>query len=54
MNFFRILRAMLREIFEEAAYERFCSRERFAVNQESYAKFLRESEQARLHKARCC
>jgi hypothetical protein len=54
MKFFRILRAMLREIFEEAAYERFCVREGVALTSASYAKFLRESEQARPQKARCC
>jgi len=54
MKFFRIIRAMLREIFEESAYERFCTREEIAVGRESYAQFLRETEQARQQKVRCC
>jgi hypothetical protein len=54
MKFFRVLRAMLREVFEEAAYDRFCARERIEVNQESYAKFLRETDQAQQQKVRCC
>jgi hypothetical protein len=54
MNFFRVVRAVLREVFEETAYERFCAREGSEVNRESYAKFLRETEQARQQKVRCC
>jgi hypothetical protein len=54
MRFFRILREVLREVFEEAAYERFCAREGSEVNRESYAKFLSETEQARQQKVRCC
>ena len=54
MRFLRVLKAMLREVFEEAAYERFCAREGSAVNQESYAKFLREAEQTTQRRVRCC
>jgi hypothetical protein len=54
MKFLKIVRAMLREVFEEAAYERFCAREGVTVDRESYAKFLRESEQAGQQKVRCC
>ena len=54
MNFFRVIRAILREIFEESAYERFCAREQIGVSQESYALFLVETDQARQHRARCC
>ena len=54
MKVFRILRAVLREVFEEAAYERFCLREGVKVNNESYSRFLRETDQLKQHKVRCC
>ena len=54
MNFVRVIRAVLREIFEESAYERFCAREQIGVSRESYTLFLRETDQARQHRARCC
>ena len=54
MKFLKCLRAVLREVFEEAPYERFCSREGLQVNQESYARFLRESDQTRQKKVGCC
>ena len=54
MRFFRIVRAIMREVFEEAAYERFCAREKIARGRESYAQFLEETDQARQQKVRCC
>ena len=54
MKFFGVVRAMLREIFEESAYERFCAREKVAVSRDSYAVFLRETDQVKEHKVRCC
>jgi hypothetical protein len=55
MKVFRIIRAVLREVFEEAAYERFCAREEVEVSRESYANFVRESGEARSKKVvRCC
>ena len=54
MRFFRILRAVLREVFEEAAYERFCEREGGGISRESYTRFLQETDQVRQHKVRCC
>jgi hypothetical protein len=54
MKFFRIFRAVLREVFEEASYERFCVREGVEANRESYGRFLSETEQAREQKVRCC
>jgi hypothetical protein len=54
MKFFRIIRAVLREVFEESAYERFCAREQIGVGRESYALFLEETDRARQHKVRCC
>jgi hypothetical protein len=55
MKFFRILRAVLREVFEESAYERFCTRENAEVSRKSYANFLREDAEAKSKKVvRCC
>lgn len=54
MKFFRIIRAVLREVFEESAYERFCVREKTSIGRESYALFLQETDRARQQKVRCC
>ncbi len=54
MKFFRIIRAILREVFEESAYERFCAREKVGMGCESYALFLQETDRARQKKVRCC
>jgi len=54
MRFFRLMRAVFREIFDEAAYERFCAREGFAVGRDSYAKFLRERDLIQRPRVRCC
>ncbi len=55
MRFFRTILAALKEIFEESAYERFCSREKVEVSRESYASFVREGSEARnQHIVRCC
>jgi hypothetical protein len=54
MKFFRILRAVLREIFEESAYERYCARKGVDRNRVSYARFLRDTESSRGKKIRCC
>jgi hypothetical protein len=51
MRFFRLLREILREIFEESAFERYCQRERVTASCDSYAKFLRDSKAPRV---RCC
>lgn len=54
MNFFRLLLGALREIFEEAAYERFCIRQGLPPGRNSYAMFLRELNTRNLSRARCC
>lgn len=48
------LREVLCEIFDEAAYSRFLSRTRKGRSRESYAEFLRENEQAKARRPRCC
>jgi hypothetical protein len=54
MKFLRLMRAMLREIFEEAAYERFCVREGLAVNRSSYARFLLDTDRLNRTRVKCC
>lgn len=54
MRVLRLLRAVLREIFEETAYERFCARTQAERGRLSYAEFLRESNNRRTSKIRCC
>ncbi|HUK88260.1 MAG TPA: hypothetical protein VLT85_11390 [Terriglobales bacterium] len=53
-RFFHLLRAALREIFDEAAYERFLAREGAAASRASYADFLREQEVRKARRPRCC
>jgi hypothetical protein len=52
MKFLRLIRAVLRELFDEAAYERFCIRERLPAGKQSYSKFLEQNTAKQ--KARCC
>jgi hypothetical protein len=50
MKVIRVLRAILSEIFEESAYERFCVREGVTRGRESYAAFVR----GRRMRVKCC
>ena len=50
----RILLATLREIFDEAAYERFLHREQVMASPASYAAFREEFEQAKTRRPKCC
>jgi DNA-directed RNA polymerase subunit N (RpoN/RPB10) len=54
MRFLRLIRAVLREIFDEAAYERFCARESLIANKNSYRRFLRYNDQSKPPKIKCC
>ena len=49
-----ILRATLREIFDESAYARFLERRELETSPKSYAEFLRENETTRSRRPRCC
>jgi hypothetical protein len=49
-----VSRSMLREIFDESAYERFLERSRLPSSPKAYAMFQRENEQARSRRPRCC
>ena len=48
------LLATLREIFDEAAYERFLERARLASSPQAYSEFLRERERTQSPRPRCC
>ncbi|MFZ0863586.1 MAG: hypothetical protein WCA27_18885 [Candidatus Sulfotelmatobacter sp.] len=50
----QILLATLREIFDEAAYERFLSRTKMESSPSAYASFSRERESGQAPKPRCC
>lgn len=51
---FRILVAVLREIFDESAYTRFLRRRQVASSASAYAAFCRERESVVSRRARCC
>jgi len=53
-GFFRIILAVLREIFDESAYARFLTRNGMISSAASYAEFLRETELSRARRPRCC
>jgi len=46
--------AALREIFEESAYERFLARAKVESSPTAYGKFLRETEDAKARRPKCC
>lgn len=50
----RIVVAMLREIFDEAAYERFLKRCQMQSSSSAYAAFCHEREAEYARRSRCC
>lgn len=50
----RILLATLREIFDEAAYQRFLSRSQLQSSPDAYAAFWRERQSAAARPTKCC
>ncbi|HEY6372635.1 MAG TPA: hypothetical protein VIX37_18800 [Candidatus Sulfotelmatobacter sp.] len=50
----KVVRAVLREIFDEAAYDRFLLRTRMASSPASYAAFRRDFEEAKTRRPKCC
>ena len=52
MRYLRLMLAILREIFDESAYERFCAREGADEGRVSYSDFVRERE--KIKKMGCC
>jgi hypothetical protein len=53
-NAARILIAALREIFDEAAYERFLRRAKMDSSAQAYAAFRAEFEEAKTRRPKCC
>lgn len=53
-DFFQLVRAALREIFDESAYARFLDRQKLTSSAAAYADFLREGEAARARRPKCC
>ncbi len=54
VQFARTARAMLREVFDEAAYERYLARTCSQRCKESYRSFLDERQTVMARKPRCC
>jgi hypothetical protein len=50
----RMVLAILREIFDEAAYDRFLRRTQMASSPGAYAAFRQEFEEAKTRRPRCC
>jgi hypothetical protein len=50
----QIVLATLREIFDEAPYARFLTRNRIASSPQAYAAFRQEFEAAKARRPRCC
>ena len=50
----RIVLAILREIFDEAAYDRFLRRTQMASSPGAYAAFRQEFEEAKTRRPKCC
>lgn len=52
--FWRTFLAMVREIFDESAYERFLARTHSARSFASYREFVQEREAGATTRPRCC
>jgi heme oxygenase len=50
----KVLVEVLQEIFDESAYQRFLDRSQQQSSPKAYAIFLKENEQARWRRPRCC
>jgi len=49
-----LLLAILREIFDESAYERFLARHQLTSGVAAYSSFCRERDHNRARRPRCC
>ena len=54
INAAQILLATLREIFDEAPYARFLTRNRMTSSPQAYAAFRKEFEAAKARRPKCC
>jgi hypothetical protein len=50
----RLLRAIMQEIFDESAYQRFLRLNHLQASKASYAQFQSESAMTKSQKPRCC
>jgi len=50
----QVIQAVLQEIFDESAYQRFLDRSRLESSPNAYAIFQQENEQAKSRRPRCC
>lgn len=51
---FTVFVAMLQEIFDESAYQRFLNRSHLQCSPSSYEVFRQEAEQSRSRRPKCC
>jgi hypothetical protein len=51
---FSLLMVVLREIFDESAYQRFLSRKGMVPSASAYAAFLHEMQHVKERRPRCC
>jgi hypothetical protein len=51
---FKVMIAVLREIFDESAYQRFLDRRHLQSSTQAYATFQQENDQAKARRPRCC
>ena len=49
-----LLITVLREIFEESSYARFLGKHGLSASRNSYAAFLKDQENVRARRPRCC
>ena len=49
-----MLLTVVREIFDESAYQRFLSRTQMLPSREAYAAFQREQEMLKARRPKCC
>ena len=50
----KLAAAILREIFDESAYERFLTQHQLPSSAAAYSQFCREQEQIKIGPTRCC
>jgi len=53
-EFLSTLKDVLREIFDESAYQRFLNRSQLPSSSAAYAIFIKENEQIKARRPRCC
>jgi hypothetical protein len=49
-----VLAEILKEIFDESAYQRFLNRNELQSSSQAYAMFRQENEEAKSRRPRCC